>query len=591
MPVQIIAPVDNLVGIQLAYDNQDYFNYARLVNDAFLFLSNQQLCKPTKAFETHLEAFLDTVLTTFVGPKFCLKPQDCGRFMRFNSLIANLLAASSYETADCWLDQLLDNGGAIKAPVSQNLPKVLMLLSPRIQRDFDFKLLEFYDQELVALWWLAYSCSAGSTIDVGVEKNLLNHLARPLPEAYPQTHNVCDTVFLGPYKGSHERPHLARDLKEQVNVAVQKQWPQLCVTNNPDKKKIAVISGHWRSSHVVYRCTAPLIKALQAKYDVDLFHLQEDPGVLWPLLDGFKHIYTLSMDGMRLKGLPPLLKNNYGAVLYPDVGMDSMSVILSNQRFAPVQIATLGHPISTFGSKVDYFISGALAEPEYPARNYSEKLILIPGIGSQSIKPAYKPLFPARGNGPVSIAAAWSPYKFNRKMLEVLRGALDNAECEAKIHFFTGGGITKYSGFRPFKADVEAILGDRAILRSDRGGYDGYMGKLEYMDFGIDSYPWGGYNTIIDMLHVHKPVITLQGDQWYNRAASATNKLVGLGDLVATNYTEYRDLITRMIDDPTFQAAMTSRIDDSVMDERIYNNQEDPRCFVAAVSELLGDLA
>jgi hypothetical protein len=42
--------------------------------------------------------------------------------------------------------------------------------------------------------------------------------------------------------------------------------------------------------------------------------------------------------------------------------------------------AGYGHPVSTFGGEIDYFIGSAAAElPERATQFYSERLVLMPG--------------------------------------------------------------------------------------------------------------------------------------------------------------------------------------------------------------------
>lgn len=76
-------------------------------------------------------------------------------------------------------------------------------------------------------------------------------------------------------------------------------------------------------------------------------------------------------------------ENDFMVVYYPDIGMSPESIFLSNLRIAPIQICGTGHPVSTFGSEVDYFISGADVEIlESAEKCYSERLILLPGLGA-----------------------------------------------------------------------------------------------------------------------------------------------------------------------------------------------------------------
>ena len=60
------------------------------------------------------------------------------------------------------------------------------------------------------------------------------------------------------------------------------------------------------------------------------------------------------------------------------------------------------------------------------------------------------------------------------------------------------------------------------------------MQKMETGDLSADSYPFGGYNTIVDSLFLGKPVVTWEGTKLYNRAAAALLLRLGLADFIST---------------------------------------------------------
>jgi predicted O-linked N-acetylglucosamine transferase (SPINDLY family) len=62
-------------------------------------------------------------------------------------------------------------------------------------------------------------------------------------------------------------------------------------------------------------------------------------------------------------------------LIYPEIGMDPLTVKLANLRLAPVQAATWGHPSTTGLPTIDYFLSAEALEPPDAAAHYSEKLV------------------------------------------------------------------------------------------------------------------------------------------------------------------------------------------------------------------------
>ena len=75
------------------------------------------------------------------------------------------------------------------------------------------------------------------------------------------------------------------------------------------------------------------------------------------------------------------------AIIFPEIGMDPVTVKLASLRLAPVQIAAWGHPETTGLPTMDYYLSAEAFEPEQAQDNYREKLVQLPNLGC-----AYRPL-------------------------------------------------------------------------------------------------------------------------------------------------------------------------------------------------------
>lgn len=94
--------------------------------------------------------------------------------------------------------------------------------------------------------------------------------------------------------------------------------------------------------------------ALKPDYHLTLFHIKPDnDAVLDTKL--FDKIIPLGVginDSFKYKMLEQILAENYGIVLFSDVGLNRPSIILSNLRLAPIQITTYGHPVTSGNSEL-----------------------------------------------------------------------------------------------------------------------------------------------------------------------------------------------------------------------------------------------
>ncbi|GAH06199.1 unnamed protein product, partial [marine sediment metagenome] len=117
-----------------------------------------------------------------------------------------------------------------------------------------------------------------------------------------------------------------------------------------------------------------------------------------------------------------LTDNDFQMAFYTDVGMSVESRYLSNLRVAPVQVVTYGHPTSTRASQIDYFLGGTGLEIITDARkNYSERLVLIPGGAVFPTIPSYQPTRPTRPTSQIVINCVWNTGKCNWLMFVTLK--------------------------------------------------------------------------------------------------------------------------------------------------------------------------
>src|SRR5262249_20051616 len=153
-------------------------------------------------------------------------------------------------------------------------------------------------------------------------------------------------------------------------------------------KKIAIISDNWYPNHSVYRICAAFVRGLRPEFHLTFIHCHRRRENLDVSL--FDEAIRLEWEGHVLR-TDPLLSNDFMVAYFPDVGMNLASILLANHRIAPIQICSLGHSVSTFGADIDYFFSGKEVEPpDSPERNYSERLVLLPGMGAVHNRPLYE---------------------------------------------------------------------------------------------------------------------------------------------------------------------------------------------------------
>ena len=516
--------------------------------------------------------FLSAFLTLFTQPDFIVAKKDAPAFLSCQTLISNLVAMTPIGNTDAYLE--------IVGAQPDNFIKVLTLYSARNHVHIDRDQLFEADPGLASLWYSLY-CEIYKTglVRDDVVRNLQEHLR------YRAKNMILSAGLAVPYFAStYVDGQVDRIAKPLLNALVQSsnRMPPL---RQPNPGKIAVICDYWYASHSVYRNYAEFVRQLQGFYHLTLIHVltareELDVGM-------FDEVKRLEIRAEKLD-VEWLLENRFQLIYYPDVGMTDPSILLANLRLAPIQICSPGHSVSTWGAEIDYYVSGAEVEiPERPERNYSERLILLPGLGVIHNKPRYQRRGTAAGSTGVTINCPWSAHKMCHRFLSTLRTLVDSAEVPLRLRIFPGTGISQHNGHRAFLKDLYAVLGEKAKIEVlAQLPYADYMAYLEQGDLTLDSYHFAGCNTVADSLFVGKPIVVWQGDKWYNRIGPAMLRRVGLDTLIATSEEEYLAIALRLIRQPEERSALGRYLESVDLDTTLFSNNEAP-LFREAVDDLI----
>ena len=75
-----------------------------------------------------------------------------------------------------------------------------------------------------------------------------------------------------------------------------------------------------------------------------------------------------------------IVEDNLDVLVFPEFGMDSMTVRIGCLRLAPLQVAFGGHPETSGLPTIDYHLSSDLMEPAQAQSHYTEKLVRLPNL-------------------------------------------------------------------------------------------------------------------------------------------------------------------------------------------------------------------
>jgi hypothetical protein len=519
-----------------------------------------------------IDAFVLNFLHLFSKADYVLTRTHAIEFIERNNTISNLVALSVLKTTDAYLEvvRYQDN----------SLVKILSLYSARNSVHFERELFFTLDPQLAAVWYLAYTAIFhGGLILPHVCKNLQEHFAYE-PSVFKQSDRMPDICYGASYVDGESE----RSIKPSLNRWIRSTMRDTRIRNRPNPKKIAVLSCLWWSGQSSYRITSAYVEALR-DFDLTLFHVP----MAGKKIDTthFKVVKELSFAN-GVMDIGPLLDNDFQVALFPDVGMTSFSIWLANLRIAPIQVASTGHSVSTWDTEIDYYISGSDVEThDHPEKYYSERLVLMPGCGAIHQHPEYEPLGRTKTCPEFILNCPWSSQKVNHAFGRMLAQIVQRSKKRLRLRFFVGG-MTRDMNLVPFERELSTLLKGAEIEVLPNLNYQQYMALLEEGDLGIDSYHFGGCNTMADSLYVRKLMASCEGDRWYNRIGPQMLRMVGLPELVASSPEEYIELVARLIHDDGYRGVLEGRLRQADLNNTIFSRR-DAKYFRKAIDYLIAN--
>jgi hypothetical protein len=173
-------------------------------------------------------------------------------------------------------------------------------------------------------------------------------------------------------------------------------------------------------------------------------------------------------------------------------------------------------------------------------------------------------------------------------MLYLLQEIINKCHKNILLRFFVGGieSLIHKNGFIPFAKDLKAMLGKHHFELIPEKAYDEYMSILEEGDICLEPFPFGCSNIVADSLYLRKPLITFEGNRWYNRIGSQMLRAVGLEELIAKSAEDYSRLTLRLIHDEQYRLKIQEELKQVDLNKTIFNSDSE-KSFKKAVDFLI----
>jgi protein O-GlcNAc transferase len=339
---------------------------------------------------------------------------------------------------------------------------------------------------------------------------------------------------------------LARPLQDHLIT-------QKALNPRSSKVRIGIVSSFLCNHPVWHAITKGWVSHLNPKqFELHLFNTNGAEDDETALAKSKVASYSnCGIDVMRAAQM--IADQNLDIILYPEIGMDTISKSLACLRLSPTQVASWGHPETTGIPSIDFFLSAQLLEPNNASQFYSEKLTSLPNLGTyfenaviQSTPPNLEAL-DINPSLPILLCAG-SPSKYS------------------PIHDWVFVEIAKKLGqcqfvFFNFDENLTSILKERLRITFANAQLNAnqfvrfipflrkeeFHGLMQEADLYLDTIGFSGFNTAMQAIACNLPVITVEGSKMRGRLGSGILDRIGLRELICPSDTAYIDLVVQLI--------------------------------------------
>lgn len=255
---------------------------------------------------------------------------------------------------------------------------------------------------------------------------------------------------------------------------------------------------------------------------------------------------------------------------------------LGAHRLARVQFVNFVSPITTGLRQIDYFISGTLSEPANAREQYREKLVMLDGVGfcydlapqravdaatPQQHAPVTRQMLGIDPTATVYASGA-NFYKLIPELLHAWARILAAAPNSVLLLYpFSKAWGDQYPAEKLYKQIQRAAAAHGAgqanfVLAPPLPGRGAVQNVLRSLaDVYLDSFPHSGANSLLDVLEIGLPAVTLYGRTLRGRHGGGMMLEMGVAEGVTESVEAYIELAVRLGTDRDARAAMRHKIE------------------------------
>jgi predicted O-linked N-acetylglucosamine transferase (SPINDLY family) len=263
------------------------------------------------------------------------------------------------------------------------------------------------------------------------------------------------------------------------------------------------------------------------------------------------------------------------------IDLDSLTHNLTNQvmglKPAPIQVTWLGFDASGMPA-IDYFIADSYVLPDNAQDYYQEKIWRLPTtyVAVDEFEVGVQSLQREQLNIPKDAVVYLSVQSGLKRHPNTIRLQLKILQAVPNSYFLikgTGDDKKIQELFIQIAQENEVDTGRLIFLQKDIDE-ETHRANLQIADVILDTYPYNGATTTLEVLWMGIPLVTKVGEQFAARNSYAFMKNVGLTEGIARTDEEYIEWGVKLGQDAQMRQHIRSKLKDSRQTSPLWNARQ-----------------
>jgi protein O-GlcNAc transferase len=348
----------------------------------------------------------------------------------------------------------------------------------------------------------------------------------------------------------------------------------------PGKLRVGYISHYFHAYSGTLWLTGWLKHHNHQQVEIYCYYTGNAPDAVTEAFQTWSDVFHHLPDGLEAV-CQQVLRDQLHVVIFPEIGMDPITIQLAALRLAPIQCTAWGHPVTSGLPTIDYYLSSQLMEPDNGEQHYSEQLVRLPNLGIAYPQPQVPAVTQSRAafglrDDSVVYLCCQAPFKYlpqhDRLLVQIAQQV-----PQAQFVFIRADILRSrlHAAFTAANLDIDKHCVFLPVLpRSE------YLMLNQLADVYLDTIGFTGGNMTMDAIACGLPVVTLPGEFMRGRLSYGILQRLGLSETIARTEAEYGAIAIQLGQNPHQRQQLAATIL-----ERLQNPDtspfEDATCVLA----------